>query len=309
MNFTTLFTSSLARKSALTLSLALALPVVIAQSANTHPVAAALLAHGPEGTAISVSDVLSELKSVSEAERKALFSRPDGVDQVIENLLLRRILAAEAQRDGLNKDPVIAAAIALARDRVLSIARLVQVDAQNTPGEAELEAKAQDMYKANAVLYSKPPRVRARHILLAKPGPESMEKAKELLAQLHAGASFEELAKTYSTDAGSAVRGGDLGFFTPSQVVQPIADALAAMTKPGELSEPVESQFGIHIIRFEERREKGIPPFDEVRTQIMAEARTATLNEKRIQMVEKNKKQIQFDRSTLDAFIKSEQHK
>lgn len=313
MNFLQTCTISIARKSVLTLSLTLALPVAIAQATSTSPASAAatatagspILARGLAGVVVSASDVLSEMRRAPQAEQKTFLANTDAVEKLVNNLLVRRQLAAEAIRDGLNKDPVTAATAAIALDRALSDARLAKLDAQNTPSDAALEAEARTIYKDNEANFIRPPQTRASHILLSSTAPDSLQKAKDLLAKLRAGASFEELAKANSTDAGSAVRGGDLGYFSAGSMVQPFEDALKALIKPGDLSEPVESQFGYHIIRLEDRRDKGLQPFEEVRDQIMAEGRTAILNESRVQKVKSINKDIVFDKAAIEAFTKA----
>ncbi len=105
--------------------------------------------------------------------------------------------------------------------------------------------------------------VRARHILV-----ETEEEAKALIAQLRGGADFEALAREKSKDPGGARNGGDLGFFTKGQMVPEFATAAFAM-QAGQLSEaPVKTQFGWHIIKVEERRQRQIPSFEQVRGQI-----------------------------------------
>jgi peptidyl-prolyl cis-trans isomerase C len=168
-----------------------------------------------------------------------------------------------------------------------------------------LEAYARNLYQANPAKFEKPAQTRARHILLAKSGPESLQKAKDLLAQLRAGASFEELAKANSTDQGSAAKGGDLGFFPAGKMVQPFEEAVNKLSKPGDLSEPVESQFGYHIIRLEERQEKSLRPYTEVREQVMQEARASILSESRVQLVQELNKGFVFDTAAIEALGKS----
>lgn len=105
--------------------------------------------------------------------------------------------------------------------------------------------------------------VRARHILV-----ETEEEAKALIAQIRGGGDFEAIAKEKSKDPGGARNGGDLGFFTKGQMVPEFADAAFAM-QAGQLSvAPVKSQFGWHIIKVEERRQRPIPNFEQVRGQI-----------------------------------------
>jgi peptidyl-prolyl cis-trans isomerase C len=104
--------------------------------------------------------------------------------------------------------------------------------------------------------------VRARHILV-----ESEDEAKKALARVKAGEDFAKVAAELSKDPGSKTDGGDLGFFTKERMVAPFAEA-AFKLKPGELSEPVQSQFGFHVIRVEERRVKPVPAFEELKEQI-----------------------------------------
>jgi peptidyl-prolyl cis-trans isomerase C len=105
--------------------------------------------------------------------------------------------------------------------------------------------------------------VRARHILV-----EGEDEAKAILEQLKGGADFAKLAKEKSKDPGAA-EGGDLGYFTKDQMVPEFADVAFRMY-PGQLSNPVKTQFGWHIIKIEDRRTKQAPEFEKVKDQIEA---------------------------------------
>src|ERR1700744_544213 len=105
--------------------------------------------------------------------------------------------------------------------------------------------------------------VRARHILV-----ETEDEAKAVKAELDKGADFAELAKKKSKDPGAS-DGGDLGFFTKEQMV-PEFSAVAFSLEPGKISDPVKSQFGWHIIKVEEKRNRKPPEFDQVKSQIEA---------------------------------------
>lgn len=324
MYFFQFFASPFVRPGALTLSLALLFSSAIAQTTSQTPevksapgaakstpgtpVDSVILARGPAGALISSDDVRAELRRAPAADRQSLLSKPDMVQQLAGNLLTRRVLSTEAERDGLGRDPIIAAAMALARDRILSDALMARIDTQNTPSDAALDAYARNVYQTNITKFERPAQTRARHILLAKSGSESLQKAKGLVAQLRAGASFEELAKVNSVDPGSAERGGDLGFFGAGQMVKPFEDAVNALTKPGDLSEPVESEFGYHIIRLEERREKGLRPYSEAREQLLAEARAAILGEFRKQKVQALSKDFVFELDAIEALGKPATH-
>ncbi|MFB9974496.1 peptidylprolyl isomerase [Allobacillus sp. GCM10007489] len=104
---------------------------------------------------------------------------------------------------------------------------------------------------------------KARHILV-----DEKETAEEIIKKYNDGASFEELAKEYSKD-GSAANGGDLGYTTAGEMVKPFEDAMYGL-ETNEISEPVESQFGWHVILVEDVRESEteIQPFDEMKDQL-----------------------------------------
>jgi len=103
--------------------------------------------------------------------------------------------------------------------------------------------------------------VHARHILV-----ETEDEAKAIKAELDKGADFTELAKNKSKDSGAA-DGGDLGFFTKEQMV-PEFSTVAFALEPGKISDPVKSQFGWHIIKVEEKRNRTAPDFEQVKSQI-----------------------------------------
>jgi peptidyl-prolyl cis-trans isomerase C len=106
--------------------------------------------------------------------------------------------------------------------------------------------------------------VRARHILV----PTEAE-AKKLLDEIKKGTDFAELAKQKSKDPGAAAEGGDLGYFTKDQMVPEFAETAFKLNK-GELSDPVKTQFGWHVIKVEDKRSKPAPGFDEVKDQVTA---------------------------------------
>ena len=105
----------------------------------------------------------------------------------------------------------------------------------------------------------------AQHILV-----DSEEKAKDLKAQIDGGADFGELAKANSSDTGSAVNGGDLGWFGLGMMVKPFEDAVVAAA-PGSVSDPVQTDFGWHLIKVNEVRDAAKPTIDEVRDELAAE--------------------------------------
>jgi peptidyl-prolyl cis-trans isomerase C len=148
--------------------------------------------------------------------------------------------------------------LAFARNRLLMDQLLANEGKAATTDEA-----MKKVYDDAAKQIAGEQEVRARHILV-----ETEDEAKEVKAELDKGADFAELAKKKSKDPGAA-DGGDLGFFTKDQMV-PEFSAVAFSLEPGKISDPVKSQFGWHIIKVEEKRNRKPPEFDQVKAQIEA---------------------------------------
>jgi peptidyl-prolyl cis-trans isomerase C len=131
-----------------------------------------------------------------------------------------------------------------------------------------------DFYAKNPDQFKEPERVRASHILIAFPEnadaadkAQARQKAEQVLKDVKAGKDFTALAKEHSQDPGSAVNGGDLGFFQQGQMVGPFNDAAFSLP-PGSTSDLVETNFGYHIIRVAEKQPGRTVPLDEVRPQV-----------------------------------------
>jgi peptidyl-prolyl cis-trans isomerase D len=150
------------------------------------------------------------------------------------------------------------------------------------PKPADLEAfkkdhqkEIADDYAANSYVYQQPEKVRARHILVkvAKDAPkekkdEARAKLEGYKKQLDGGKDFAELAREVSEDEGSKASGGELGGFQPREAWVPEFSAAAFALKPGEVSAPVESPFGIHLIKVEEKKPAESKPLDSVSGEI-----------------------------------------
>ena len=134
--------------------------------------------------------------------------------------------------------------------------------------------QVQDFYDKNPEQFKQPERVRASHILISVPQnadaaakTEARNKAEQVLKDVKAGKDFAALAKQHSQDPGSAVQGGDLGFFGQGQMVGPFNDA-AFNLPAGATSDLVETQFGYHIIKVAEKQPARTIPLDEVRPKV-----------------------------------------
>lgn len=169
------------------------------------------------------------------------------------------VASQEGERRKLEGERNVIAALQLERMKILSNAALSAMAEEMQPSDDELKA-AYEKVKEQATRTE----YKARHILV-----KEEEEAKKLIKQLNKGTDFAELAKKHSTGP-TGKDGGDLGWFDPSQMVPPFAEAIAAM-KPGDYSKaPVQTQFGWHVINLQETRKAEPPPFDEAKPRLIA---------------------------------------
>jgi peptidyl-prolyl cis-trans isomerase C len=183
---------------------------------------------------------------------------PDLEAQVRDEVVLREMFQQEAEKRGLAASAEYKTQMEFARQSILIRELFADYQKKNPVTEADMRAEY-EKFKAQ----SAGTEIRARHILV-----EKEEDAKALIAQIKGGASFEELAKKNSKDPGSGANGGDLDFANPNSYVAEFSQALAKLKK-GEMTDtPVKSQFGWHIIRFEDSRPAQFPEFDAVKPQI-----------------------------------------
>ncbi|GGK52405.1 peptidylprolyl isomerase [Salinarimonas ramus] len=178
--------------------------------------------------------------------------------ETLVNYLVNLELAARAAEEaGIGESEGFAQRLAYQRDKLLLESLL-----EDTIEAAVTEEAARALYEETIADIEPEQEVRARHILVP-----TQEEAQAAAARIAEGEAFEEVAAELSQDPGSARAGGDLGFFTRDRMVAPFAEAAFAL-EPGEVSEPVQSQFGWHVIKAEERRERPVPTFEEMREQI-----------------------------------------
>jgi peptidyl-prolyl cis-trans isomerase D len=136
------------------------------------------------------------------------------------------------------------------------------------------EEEVQSYYEDSASRYRQDEQRQARHILITLDGDEAAaeEQAVELSARAKAGEPFADLARQYSKDGGTAARGGDLGLVMQSQMPGPMGDAIFAM-REGEISDPVRSDFGFHVIQLDSIQDGGALPLEQVRAELERELR------------------------------------
>jgi peptidyl-prolyl cis-trans isomerase C len=209
------------------------------------------------GVEIRQSDVnLAEEEAGGQLPPMAADAKRDYLISFLSDMILVA-KAAEAQK--LSDSP------AFKRRQAFNNNRLLMDELLQKEGKAAVtDAALRKVYDEAVKQMGDEQEVRARHILVP-----TEEEAKQILAELKKGANFEELAKTKSKDPGAAAQGGDLGYFTKEQMVPEFSEAAFKLEK-GQISEPVKSQFGWHIIKVEDKRKKPAPEFDAVKPQLEA---------------------------------------
>ena len=246
----------------LTSSLTLAVPSAMAQDTPVTPAEAApapapdtVVATVGEETiteadiAFAAEDLQQELSQMPPEERRAF---------LVTVLIDMKVMAKAAREQQMDQTETFRRRLQYLEERALRRAYFADKIAAGVTPEA-----VQAAYDAFVAGFQPQEEVHARHILVA-----TRQDAEAIKAELAAGKPFELLAMEKSTDPSGAQNGGDLGFFSRGMMVKPFEDAAFALTEPGQLSEPIESQFGWHIIKLEEKRQSQPPSLEEVGPQL-----------------------------------------
>jgi len=226
----------------------------------------------PASTATAVNDTSQVLATVNgspitegvvELYEQQLSARrpgnPAGQDRraILEEVINLELARQGGEKEGLDKDTKIQLQIDQQRRAVIATAAIQHELEANPVSDEELkkiyqeQAPSGDEYKA-------------RHILV-----KEEDEAKTLIVELDNGADFSELAKQHSTGP-SGKSGGELGWFSPKQMVAPFSEAVAGMEKGVYTKQPVKTQFGWHIIILDDTREASPPPFEQLKPQLQA---------------------------------------
>ena len=196
---------------------------------------------------------------------------PEVEAQIKEEVIAREIFMQEAQKRGLDATPEYKTQIELARQTILIRELFAEFQKTSAVTDADVQAEYDKFVAANGGK-----EYRARHILV-----ETKAQADAILASLKKNGKFEDIAKKQSKDPGSGANGGDLDWAAPGNYVKEFSDAMVALNK-GQVSAPVQSQFGFHIIRLDDVREAQLPKLEEVKPQIsqqLTQQRMATFQQ------------------------------
>jgi peptidyl-prolyl cis-trans isomerase C len=235
----------------------------LAQSAPAQQEAAAPAADDPvvanvNGDTIRRSDVLAAQRSLPPQAAQVPFENI--YPMLLQQMVNTKLVEQAGREAGLADSPAVKERVARATERAIAEAYMDEV-VEGVATEEKLRARYEQLKTET------PPReeIRASHILV-----DDEATAKALIARLEKGEEFAALAKEASRDS-SAASGGDLGYFSQEKMVEPFGTAAFALKQGEHTKEPVQTQFGWHVIKLEDRRTAEPPSFEEVRGQLHTE--------------------------------------
>lgn len=182
-------------------------------------------------------------------------------DVIMSKLISSELVLQEAQKSGMDKKPDYLAKEELTRRELLVNVYIQDYMKSHPVSESDTKA-AYEKFKTE--LGDK--EYNARHILVA-----SEAEAKDVIAQLNKGGDFSKIAKEKSIDPGSKEKGGDLGWFALGGMVKPFSEAVSKLQKGKLSTDPVQTQFGWHVIKLDDIRELKAPPYDKVKDNLQKE--------------------------------------
>jgi len=227
--------------------------------------------------------------------QKQLQEKPELRISLVQDLLLKKAIAMKARKEGYDRKPEYREKLSYLVDEFLSgeyLAKVVVADIK-VP-----EEEMKSYYKEHEKDFLLSETVKARHIFIQLPFKSTeaektaaRKKAEEILARLKKGEDFAKVASESSDDADTAKKGGDLGFLTPGKTNSEEFEKTAFALKSGETSEIVQTPFGLHIIKADEKSEKRTASFEEAKAYITELLRKEHENRKAGEFVEKTIKE------------------
>jgi peptidyl-prolyl cis-trans isomerase C len=271
---------------ALCLSIALAAAPAVAASAAERAADPPLVVNGD--VSLTTADFQAYLEKVPENLRTEFSASMERVSKTVESLWLQRMVARKARAEGLVDDPVVAERLRQAQEQVLFEAYLRKVEKELK--YPDLLPRAREIYASDKERFTVPGRVHVQHILVdtkCRSRDEALKRAKEIRSEVLASKEdFTLIAHRVSDDPTRDKNGGDLGLVAPTLFEEPFRKAIAKLEKPGEVSEPVETRYGFHIVRFVKREPGRVKPFEEVKDEIVQAEKQKILDAARARVVE-----------------------
>jgi peptidyl-prolyl cis-trans isomerase C len=210
------------------------------------------------GKELTVGEFDLRWSQMPESARKS-YDSPEGRKKFLEELITRELLLQEAKKRGLDRDRTLVERVERFKERsILDSLMKEEVDARVTVTQDEVKA----FYATHSESFTAPRESRVSHILV-----KTEADALDLKKRLNEGEDFAGLARKVSLDLATRYKGGDLGVIKPGQMVPQFEQAVRHL-KVGEISPPVATQFGYHIIKLNERTAGMVQSFDETKDQV-----------------------------------------
>lgn len=241
-------------------------------------------------------------------EHRLLFIRTgERVDQLIRTLLQNRTLAAEAKKAGFDQEPLVRGRLAQVGEKELADAWMERVMEQAP--QADYEAMARESYLANPEAWRSEEMVDVTHLLISSDN-RPPEKALELVESLRARilenpGEFDALVAEHSEDPSKELNQGRFPQLKRGQMVAPFEEAAFALAQEGEISRPIETTYGYHLIRLNRRMPPQVAPFEVVREKAIEQAREKHLAEYRLNYLRQHlAAPIDIPEGAVDAMVR-----
>ncbi|MEE4217399.1 MAG: peptidylprolyl isomerase [Xanthomonadales bacterium] len=229
------------------------------------------------------------------------------VDQLIQNLFRNKLVAADAAKNGYDKDPIAISRVKIAGEKEMALAWMEQVLA-NAP-QPDYEALAYERYLANPEEYQTEEMVDVSHILVqsgTRNEDEAREMAEELRAKLMENPElFDEYVMEFSEDPAKSSNKGRYPRSKRGEMVKPFEDMAFSLREPGEISELVETSYGFHILRLNAKIPPQTLPFDSVKQQIISADKKEFLEDYQTRYIfTLVPEPVQIDEGAVEAMVK-----
>ena len=223
---------------------------------------------------LTLADIDARMQRLPDHERPDFAHRPDNLARMMDQLLLNRQLANEARSLGLDQDPKVKHDLVLAAEEVLAVHRLNQLVA--TGSVPDFEPLARERYLADPSAHAQRGRRVVEHVLVAigeRSEEDALERALEVHAAAIAGRDFAQLVEQYSEDPGKVDNAGRYELLAPGTYVPEFERTANELEEVGQISEPVRTDFGFHVLRLVEASPPRERSFDEVRQHLVDKLR------------------------------------
>lgn len=260
-----------------------------------------------DGVSVTEEEFTSLLRYVvPDGQRSALLADERRLRESLENYYVIKKVSAEARKNGVDKQAAFVVKTRYETDSFLTNLFLQEVG--STQSQPNFELLAKEYYLANKDSFIRPEEVRVSHILVAindeRDEAQALSRAEMVRKKLEvAPDKLADIAGEYSDDPSVERNKGDMGYFARGRMVKPFEDAAFAMSTPGEISTPVKTQFGYHVLVFKGRKASSLPPFDSIKAKLIEQERKKFLAQQRADYVNAILKSSSFKDESVKAMV------